>query len=76
MCCVGVTGAVCTVCVLEMCQRKIPHLYHGIYCPRRQDMVSELSAGALGRLLVCTFIVTLSLQEKKTDTLHKLTARL
>lgn len=59
--------------LLEMCQRIILYLYNRIYCPWRQDMVSQQPTGALCWLLVCTFIVTL-LKNTKNDTLHNNTA--
>lgn len=67
MFCVGVTGTVCTINVLEMCQRIILYLYNGIYCPWRQNMVSEQPTGTLCWLLVCTFIMTLWKTQKQTN---------
>lgn len=59
LCSALVWCTVCTVHVLEMCPRIILYLYNRIYCPWRQDMVSEQPTGTLCWLLVCTFIMTL-----------------
>ena len=58
------------VFVLYVCPRINLYLYNRIYCPWRQDMVSERPTCTLRWLLLCTFIMTL--WNVNNDTSHEL----